>query len=645
MAFQKASKTPREIALLALAAALLGVACALLSPTPAFATIVSPSATTTAQVQTDGSLHVSEQHCYDFDEEYRSIWWPITGFGDDSKLEGVSVRAARLDENGDASAEWISFLEVPFQTLWRDALSESRGRSNTTPTATGAGSKAGIQTSDDIAVPGYYAFAVDTRTMTIYAFFPSTDDPLVFDIDYTVTDAVRSFDDIAELYWDYAPAREGIRTLDATATVQLPVPEGQTVLPRENVFAWGHGPAGSVEVRADGTISFVVAVIEPGQYGQAHIAFPIDWLTNLTVMQKLAYSGTRLDSARAEEAAWSDTWSHWLANRYLLDIIMLGVCAMLLAVAALLYLRFGRCLSPEGKGIDEKANYVLTALEQADTTLPRVMDINPAEAGRIHRWNRRDASDFVAMLMGLTYTGVITSSAHDDEGAYRDERGIRFHLSTGAKQRIATQLGSDTLKLLFDVCGEGYQSISTEEILAFARKDPEAFSEGMQDWQDSLDADMRRIKAFDATSLRIQRVLLAFAGTLVLCALVFALLADNALLAIAFLASSVAIGVIANYTPRRTQYGERVERLIEVIIDRVCAAERIDPAVAKAILPYAFAHGRAQELFARIGEPSPVEAVWFKPGIVRYKQAPPLAERLSDELETIALRPDQAARA
>lgn len=638
---QKISKISIYLVVAAFALILFGALSVFFNPHIANAKIVSPSVTCTAHVQTDGSLQISEQRQVSFDDDYRSLWWPVTGFGEDSKITDVAVRAAYLNENGTLDGDWINFREVPFQTLWRDALAGSKGLSKDTPTATGAGSKAGVQTSDDIAVPGYYAFAIDARESAIYTFFPSNDAFLVFDIDYTVTDAVRSFDDVAELYWDYAPERSNMQTLDMNVSIQLPVPEGSHAVPNENVFAWGHGPAGLVDIKEDGTISIFVPVIEPGQYGQAHVLFPQGWLSNLSIMQKLDHTGTRLDSARAEEASWSDTWSYWLVNQYLLDIIMLGICMVVIIVTTLLYLKFGRRAAVEEKTIHEKADFLLERLGESDTTIPHIMDINPAEAGRIHRWNQQSASDFISMLMGLTYSGIISCTAYDTQNALGAAKSIRFHLSQDAKANCSTQLGAATLKLLFDTCGEGYPSISTDELLAFAKDHPEEFSDGMGTWQKALDSDIKMIKAFDPASFKLQRGLYITTGILALIALAFAVFASNPLVAIAFLATAIIVGIAGNYAPRRTQYGERAERLVEVMINKACEGAPVNEGVAKVLLPYAFACGRTQELFDKIADPTEVEAIWFKPGIVRFKEAPPMVDRLSESLEHIALRPDK----
>ena len=328
-------------------------------------------------------------------------------------------------------------------------------------------------------------------------------------------------------------------------------------------------------------------------------------------------------------------------NRYLLDIILLGACMIIIVVATLLYLKFGRRAAVEEKTLNEKADFLLARLNRSDTTIPHIMDINPAEAGRIDRWNQQSAADFIAMLMGLTYSGIITCTAYDTQNSLGPSKGIRFHLAQSAKTNCSTQLGAETLKLLFDVCGEGYPSVSTDELLAFAKEHPERFSEAMESWQEALTSDIKMIKAFDPASFKLQRALYITTGVLALLALAFAIFANNPLAAIALLVTGIITGIIGNYAPRRTQYGERAERLIEVMINKACAEDTVEEGVAKMLLPYAFACGRTQELFGKIAEPTDVETIWFKPGIVRYKEAPPMVERLSEQLERIALRPDK----
>lgn len=59
------------------------------------------------------------------------------------------------------------------------------------------------------------------------------------------------------------------------------------------------------------------------------------------------YSGTRLDFAKSEEAAWTDTWSNQRVNNLAGNIALTGVCALILVAATALYLAFGRESKPE----------------------------------------------------------------------------------------------------------------------------------------------------------------------------------------------------------------------------------------------------------------------------------------------------------
>ncbi len=321
-------------ALLAIGALAL---CMPASPARAHAaqgTFENPSLTVTAQVQTTGSMHVVEHRTFAFDGQFDVLRWAFTGLPADAEVSVAQVRAAQADKAGNIAGDWVTLAPTSFDSEWRQAVKGSGGN---------MAERFRDATGDDApAFPAANSWALDERQRALYVFFQQTGAHMLFEVDYTVSDAVAAFDDVAEMYWDYVPARDDALTSNVIATVQLPVPKGAAVEPNETVLAWGHGADGQFDIGFDGTVSYTVPAVPAGQYANAHILFPVSWLPNLTVEAKQAHTGPRADAARAEEEAWTDTWSSGVVNTLGMNIAVLAACALALAAAGAAYLLLGR---------------------------------------------------------------------------------------------------------------------------------------------------------------------------------------------------------------------------------------------------------------------------------------------------------------
>lgn len=339
-----------------------------LMPAQAFAverTFQTPSMNVTAQVQTNGSMHVVEHRAFLFNGEFDSLRWQFTGLPTDAKLSIASVRMAQTDKSGKAISEWTTLQPATFDSTLREVMEGSAD--NITEKLNASSDNNSSKNSEDAPrLPAPNTWALDERQNTLYVFFQQTANELLFEVDYSVTNAVAAYDDVAEMYWDYVPARDDTETRDISATVQLPVPEGADITPNETVLAWGHGARGEFDIGLDGTITYTVPSVPEGQYANAHILFPTQWLPNLTVEAKQAHSGTRLDDARTEEGEWADTWSNSLVNALGLNIAVLVICAIALLASGGAYLALGR--EPRRDQLPTLSSEEVTAIE-ADTEL------------------------------------------------------------------------------------------------------------------------------------------------------------------------------------------------------------------------------------------------------------------------------------
>ncbi len=521
-------------------------------PIQAFGIYANPSVTTVAQMQTNGSMRVSEQRDYSFSEKYSIITWPFTGLSSKQPVEIEAVRIILMDQEGNIVRDWSALESVPFQSAWRDLASETQGiaanveaaaEAKGTPnnansaTADTSATAATADTADDVSIPAPGSYSFDERRNVLYVFPGDFESTTVIECDYVINNAALVYDDTAELYWDYAPSRQGVNTKNLDVQIQMPVPEGAVVTPGENLRAWGHGPEGTVEVRSDGTVAYFVPELRDGQYAQAHVLFPREWLTNITVQSKLAKSGTRFDDAVAEEETWTDTYTSGVVNALTMDIALLVLCVIALVGAAVAYAAFGRERKPYDTDISPDG-------------------FDDAVIGRLLRWNHVSSSDFVATIRQLARIGVVQIATTGDQK-------MRIRVTPTAKSAQLTPVQREAMKVVFDVVGQGYQSVSLADVLEFRERHPKKMEEAMESWQSTLTKEVDTAALFDKRSYKAAAWTAAVAGVLAVCGVAEWAAGGNTIMGVLMLASAVAVAAIAYCMPRRTPEGVAVEEAVQ----------------------------------------------------------------------------------
>ncbi len=598
-------------------ALVLTVSFSMMGVQNAFADYLNPKITTTAQVQTDGSLRVVEQRAFAFEEAYGAIWWNISGISADAKVTLNSVRYATLGADGSIEGEWTALPEIPFQTSWRGAITDTEGIAAKMDLLVKENAS-DPEDSEQLQFPEGNAVSFDARRQTIYAFMQNMPMNIAFECDYTIANAVRVFDDVAELYWDYIAVRDDVEMENVKTTIVLPLPEGIEVAPGQNVQAWGHGPEGSVEIFPNGTIVFDVAKVLPGQYAQAHVLFPQSWLGNLPLEMKIAYSGTRLDQAVQEELAWTDTWSSARSNAFYLDLVVMLICAFVLIGSIVVYALFGR----DRRLPDEEVAREVPA-------------VGPAVLGRLLRSNHESTDDIVAALIGAIDDGIIQAEVVSPGTSCLGEgySNVRFRLSAQAKDRLTSATERETLRLLFEVCAEGYPSVSIDEIIAYSKRNPEAFKKALISWQETLDGCVADARVFDARSKKAQTVLAVVAIACALVAIGAFALAGNTFATILFAIAALIVAFIANDTKRLTPKGNALDERARAFAARIAQDASISGDSVKECVPVIVLLGIEKEIAKKIIDPTDEETLWIMPCVGRGgRSIICLARRFSEAL-------------
>lgn len=530
----------------------------------AYAKYENLSITGIAQVKTNASLHVTEQRAFAFDEAYSAIEWNVPGIQENSTISVSSVRALQANKKGKSTGKWRAFKEVPFNQSWRDMVSETGGETHAMSDYFNTLSSS--DTGKFAIKPKSRTYSYDSSNDRIYIFPKSVKKTTVYECNYNITNALSVYDDVAELYWTYSNPIGDEEAKDLHMKIQLPVPDNADVRPNDNVFAWGHGPEGSLEIRTDGVIDIKVPQVKAGQYSMVHVVFPRSWLRNVNMNSEICKTGTRLGNAVSEEENWTDTNSVYQMNAYGIGIAILILCFVALIVSVVLYIIFGREKSPSELNetclgnIENDADDVYSLDNRAENCMgceTAIRAVNPAVCGRLLRWNHHSAYDLAYVLQKLIDEGAVQTTFSSDVDK------IRLSLVPSSKNIKLDEIEQEALYLFFEAIGDGRQSISIEDIRKYCSKNPKAAYDIMRNWQDIVSRQVDEANVFDRKSRHASYFVYGIAAFLALVGIGILVQGFAFWGALATFIAAIACVAIAYNIPRRTQAGVDLANKLE----------------------------------------------------------------------------------
>lgn len=498
----------------------LFVAVAAAAPAPALAKDYEmPRVDIAIDVADTGDVTFVEERQFDFDGSFTCVWWEFGDIPQNASIliNGVSLKQGEADSLDGQQSHAIE--EVPFQTQWRSS-----------------------------GGPGGEAYSWDEEEETLYVFFRASYESLDVTIDYTVVNGISAYDDMGEFYWQYITEGWAVDSDDVTATVTLPVPDGIGVSGGDNVYAWGHGPIdGEVRFNDDGTITYTVPEVPSGDFAEARVLFPVEWLTNLSASSKVLHEGESiLPSALQEEQQWADEANFQRLQSRLFAGFFFALAVALVVWALVVFFRWGRELKPRFTG-----EYWRDA---PDEELP------PAVIGRLMRFGEEEQSDFTATLMNLSARGLVRI----DKGSYADTRGkmVDDYYLTLRRDALGHEkldvLERKAIEIVFDKVAEGRDQVWFKSIELYAKENAEEFADLMEKWQGALTAETNKAMLLEAKSEGKSHTIYGIAVVYaVVIFVVFDLLEDPFVL-IPSVPATIALFVIGHFTTRRTQRGADV---------------------------------------------------------------------------------------
>lgn len=459
-----------------------------------------------ARVTDGGDLVVTEKRTFDFNGDFSAVWWEFDSLPSHASLsiDGVRVSAAH-------GGSWSSLPAVPFDLEWR----EDGG-------------------------PSSAAYSFDAGKNAVYVFSPWSDESVSVELSYTVDNAVEVYADVAELYWQFIGSGWEVDTQDATCSIKLPVAAGSSVLAGDNVRAWGHGPLdGQLSIGEDGVVAYVLPNVASGQYAEARIAFPSEWMTGVSASSPIAHpSEFRLDEIAAEEQKWADRANEERFTSLVSTALSFVVCAALIVWAFVSFRRFGKELKP-------------TVAEEYWRDVP-VPGEHPAVVGRLVRFDAHDPADFTATLLHLANEGALKI-----ERAERPDGGDDYLITrvAGAETTLNSEVDRAALDILFDTLAQGEDALWMGDMQQRAERDPEAFSDAMEKWQGLVSARVNVGEYFEGYSTTKKYRMVTVAVLLFAAMLLISALFSNPLMMVPAIVTCLVLIVVSRFMDRRTQKG------------------------------------------------------------------------------------------
>ena len=144
----------------------------------------------------------------------------------------------------------------------------------------------------------FYALKTNSKEFEIAWGINKNSGNRTYQISYTVKDAIKNYNDCAELYWQFI-GKDFSSDVDlVTGTISLP--DGAT---KEDIRAWAHGPLnGNINIDSAKQVSFEVEYLDAKTMVEVRLAIP----TNLFPMSINKENINKLETILSEEQKWAD---------------------------------------------------------------------------------------------------------------------------------------------------------------------------------------------------------------------------------------------------------------------------------------------------------------------------------------------------
>lgn len=491
-------------------------ACLLLCPEAARAAASMPHVKIDALVNPDGSLSVTEQRTFTYEDDVNGMYWEIP-LGDNQQGGSTSVEVTGVSEVTDGSSRDFSRV-----------ASASNGDADVYTVESGA---SGIELK-------VYSPRAEDETAT-------------FSVSYTIAGAVMAWADTGELYWKFVgdgweadsdDVELAVRFADAAAS-GVPATTGDDAA---NFRAWAHGPLdGAVRLdTATQTVTYSIPRVQPGEFAEARVLFPAAWVPGLAQT-----GGDRVQQVLDEEASFAEQ-----ANRRreeartllaALSAVGIGLPAVFLAVMVALKLKAG------GKPVAAFTDTYFRDLPSSD---------HPAVIAAFMKGGEVGNEALVATLMNaaderLVLVERVERPRRGFLGGERVEEDYRMVVDP-AKLADASAIDRAGLAIYLP---DGASEVSFREMGKAAKRAPKAFARRWDEFREAVTGALDERGYVASTGSFVAAAGLTVAFVVALISLGCAVAAESPLVCAAGIVCAVVGGITSCTFKRLSQEGVELE--------------------------------------------------------------------------------------
>lgn len=252
------------------------------------------------------------------------------------------------------------------------------------------GSKKYTQVSEQNGRPyGKYYVGKTTDNIHIEWYHNSEDVDRVFTVKYSVTGAVTSYNDTAELYWQFVGDKWDVPM--ENVNIKVTIPQGAQ---KSQIKVFGHGPVqGNVEILDDQSAEWSLDKLPSRSYLEARMLFPVSLVPqNTNNVKENQYKSIMEEEVQAAQKTDRE-------KKLSLIAVAVGILDIIISIAAIIM------------------NYIKYAKKYRIDDVPEYMrelpdDLSPAEVNAFMHYDVPDASGISATVMDLARRGLLGFS-HD----------------------------------------------------------------------------------------------------------------------------------------------------------------------------------------------------------------------------------------
>ncbi|PIT85093.1 hypothetical protein COU36_05270, partial [Candidatus Micrarchaeota archaeon CG10_big_fil_rev_8_21_14_0_10_59_7] len=319
-------------------------------------------------------------------------------------------------------------------------------------------------------------FCYDGNMVTWY--YRANDESRTFEVRYTLRDAVKAYDDVAELYWKVWGDEWAVGVSYMTINVSLP----KSLSNQSELRVWGH-PAleGTIERRSNGAV-LTVNNVPSEQWVEARVVFPAGILSSTAGARVM--SGNGLQGILEEERRWAEQGSG--EDRTWLRYGAVAALFLLFAIGVYCYLKWGKEPAVRYQGVYER-------------DIP--YDYPPAIAGGLVGFGA-DQNDFNATVLDLVrrkYLGLKKIKTEKFLGVFG--KGEDYEFSMLKKDKAGLMEHEKMVLSAFEDAGDG-EKTTLDDLTKHLRKERGFFME----WKNAVKDEIEKRKLVDFTGLKWFRI-------------------------------------------------------------------------------------------------------------------------------------------